>query len=127
MARLPKTSSGILNTIRLLLKVAKPFLQLAVFILAFWISLTRISDYYHHPLDVAIGSLVGIMFACLISYTSGLATRELAFQKSENFGDKDLENGTAVKLMRGESNKSVHKSDHRSNHPDRPLVFKSFT
>ena len=32
-------------------------------ILAFWISLTRISDYFHHPMDVLTGAIVGIGFA----------------------------------------------------------------
>jgi membrane-associated phospholipid phosphatase len=31
--------------------------------LAFWVSLTRISDYFHHPYDVVTGALVGIVFA----------------------------------------------------------------
>jgi membrane-associated phospholipid phosphatase len=32
-------------------------------ILAFWISLTRISDYFHHPMDVVTCAIVGIGFA----------------------------------------------------------------
>ena len=32
-------------------------------ILAFRISLTRISDYFHHPMDVVTGAIVGIGFA----------------------------------------------------------------
>jgi len=45
------------------LKVFRPFIQFAMIILAFWISLTRISDYFHHPMDVVTGALVGIAFA----------------------------------------------------------------
>jgi len=45
------------------LKVLRPFIQFAIIILAFWISLTRISDYFHHPLDVVTGAVAGIAFA----------------------------------------------------------------
>ena len=31
-----------------------------VFVLATWISLTRISDYYHYPLDVFGGAIAGV-------------------------------------------------------------------
>lgn len=43
-----------LNICRVL-KISRPFIQFSLLILAFWISLTRISDYFHHPLDVAVG------------------------------------------------------------------------
>jgi len=52
-----------LTTIYRMLKVFRPFLQFGMISLAFWISLTRISDYYHHPYDVVTGALVGIVFA----------------------------------------------------------------
>jgi len=45
------------------LKVLRPFIQFAIIILSFWISLTRISDYFHHPMDVVTGALAGIAFA----------------------------------------------------------------
>merc|ERR1719244_511909 len=44
------------------LKVLRPFIQFAIIILSFWISLTRISDYFHHPMDVVTGALAGIAF-----------------------------------------------------------------
>ncbi len=47
------------------LKIARPFVQFGLIILAFWISLTRISDYFHHPMDVVTGALVGVLFACV--------------------------------------------------------------
>ena len=34
-------------------------------ILSFWISLTRISNYFHHPMDVLTGSVVGMCFAII--------------------------------------------------------------
>ena len=47
------------------LKVLRPFLQFGMVILSFWVSLTRISDYFHHPLDVIMGAIVGITFAII--------------------------------------------------------------
>ena len=39
-----------------------PFIQILLFVLATWISFTRISDYYHHPFDVICGALTGVVF-----------------------------------------------------------------
>ncbi len=47
------------------LKILRPFLQFGIFTLAFYICLTRISDYKHHPMDVVSGALVGIFFAAI--------------------------------------------------------------
>ena len=40
-----------------------PFVQILLFVLATWISFTRISDYYHYPFDVVCGALTGVGFA----------------------------------------------------------------
>ncbi len=48
------------------LKILRPFLQFGIFALAFYIVLTRISDYKHHPGDVLVGIVVGIVFACIL-------------------------------------------------------------
>ena len=40
-----------------------PFIQLLVLMLASWISLTRITDFYHHPADVFSGAIMGIAVA----------------------------------------------------------------
>ena len=40
-----------------------PFIQILSFVLATWISFTRISDYYHYPFDVISGALTGAGFA----------------------------------------------------------------
>ena len=40
-----------------------PFVQILLFLLATWISFTRISDYYHYPFDVVCGALTGVGFA----------------------------------------------------------------
>jgi len=41
--------------------------------------MTRISDYYHHPLDVATGSFVGISFAVSTFYVLDLGKKEFVF------------------------------------------------
>ena len=40
-----------------------PVIQLLILMLASWISLTRISDFYHHPVDVFCGAITGIAVA----------------------------------------------------------------
>ena len=46
-------------------KIVKIFL----FLLATWISITRVTDYYHFPLDVVCGALTGMGFALYFSET----------------------------------------------------------
>ena len=53
------------------LKILRPFVQFGLVNLAFWISLTRISDYFHHPLDVLAGSVAGVMFASVTLLITG--------------------------------------------------------
>ena len=50
------------------LKALRPFLQFLFFIIAFWVALTRIKDYRHHPLDVVTGTIVGIVFSGLVLF-----------------------------------------------------------
>ena len=50
-----KANTELMNSIRIFLKVVKPYIQFGAFILAFWIALTRVSDYWHHPRDVLTG------------------------------------------------------------------------
>lgn len=50
------------------LKIVRPFLQFGIFCLAFYIALTRISDYKHHPGDVVMGAFVGLCFASIILF-----------------------------------------------------------
>ena len=77
-----ETESDLLNGIRLITRTVKPYLQFAVLVLAFWITLTRVKDYFHHPLDVTMGALVGITGAVAMIHISGLAHKETAFWKS---------------------------------------------
>ena len=44
-----------------------PCIQILLFMLATWISFTRISDYYHYPFDVVCGALTGVGFALYFS------------------------------------------------------------
>jgi len=65
------------------LKVIRPFLQFAMIILSFWVSLTRISDYFHHPMDVVAGALVGVIFALItLTVIADLFNKRSAFWKS---------------------------------------------
>ena len=50
------------------LKALRPFLQFSYLALAFYIALSRVSDYYHHPRDVISGGLLGTLGAYL-TYT----------------------------------------------------------
>jgi phosphatidate phosphatase len=59
----PKKGFHTLNAIFKGLKVLRPFLQFGIFCLAFYIMLSRISDYKHHPGDVLTGAAVGVAFA----------------------------------------------------------------
>ena len=43
--------------------IMKILLQLSSILMAFWISLTRISDYMHHPEDVIMGAIIGTLCA----------------------------------------------------------------
>ena len=94
-----------INTIRLVLKVAKPFLQVALFTLAFWISLTRISDYFHHPTDVVTGSMVGIIFATAIVHVSSLPSKLWSLHKSED--DEVNTADIGVKLLKDQKHTNV--------------------
>ena len=43
-------------------------LQVGIFILAFWISITRITDYKHHVQDIFFGALLGTIIAWFTRY-----------------------------------------------------------
>ena len=80
--KFPPSTSGVINILRQMLKVLRPFMQFGFFILAFWIALTRISDYFHHPLDVAMGALVGIVFAIGTVSAADIFKKQTAFWNS---------------------------------------------
>ena len=59
----------------------RTLLQLAHFILAFWISITRINDYMHHPEDVIMGSITGIACAYIIMFMDEYSVQKVGKQK----------------------------------------------
>lgn len=65
LSNFPRHQSTWVKVVYRILKVLRPFIQFAMIILAFWISLTRISDYFHHPMDVLTGAVVGMSFAVI--------------------------------------------------------------
>jgi len=67
-----------------LLRIARPFLQFMIFALAFYIALSRIADYRHHPGDVLTGVLVGAAFAAIVLvYTLQLFRKPKSFWSLE--------------------------------------------
>jgi len=88
LANFPRSDIFFINITFRTLKVARPFIQFALIILAFWISLTRISDYFHHPYDVATGALVGIIFACvtLVVCADIFSKRSVFWRAVEKYG-----------------------------------------
>ena len=44
-------------------RILRTVLQVGNFILALWISITRVNDYMHHPEDVLMGAILGIIGA----------------------------------------------------------------
>ena len=83
LSNFPRHQSTSVMVVYRTLKVLRPFIQFAMMILAFWISLTRISDYFHHPLDVAIGAFVGMSFALItLMVIADVFNRRSPFWKS---------------------------------------------
>jgi len=74
------------------LKISRPFLQFGLIILAFWVGLTRISDYFHHPMDVVTGAVVGIIFACVtLVVCADIFNKSSVFWRNvEEYGDPTL-------------------------------------
>ena len=60
----------------------RTLLQLIHFILAFWISITRINDYMHHPEDVIMGAIVGVVCAYIVIYREQHYVQECDKQKN---------------------------------------------
>ena len=85
------------------LKILRPFLQFGIFSLAGYITLTRISDYKHHPGDVLTGMVVGIFYAFMILiFLMDLFHRPRSFKTVEQADerlegiDNDMEHSTVV-------------------------------
>merc|ERR1712130_100818 len=65
--------------IRTALKAFRPLIQACLMGLALWISFSRVSDYFHHPLDVAVGAFVGILMAFVTVSFSRIGKEDHAF------------------------------------------------
>ena len=88
------------------MKIVRPFLQFGIFCLAVYITLTRISDYKHHPGDVFAGIVVGTFFALLtVIFVMDLFQQPRSFKleetedtnldRIENDGEQRTDNGGA--------------------------------
>jgi len=96
------------------LKVFRPFIQFAIIILSFWISLTRISDYFHHPFDVVAGALVGISFAGMtLLVIADVFNRKSSFWKTVM--SEDFESQQQRLLFSSNCSVEVSKSPRNSN------------
>jgi len=83
LSNFPSHQSTCLRLFYRTLKIFRPFIQFAIIILSFWISLTRISDYFHHPMDVVAGALVGIAFALItLMVVADVFNKRSAFLRS---------------------------------------------
>ena len=83
------------------IKVLRPFLQFSMIILSFWVSLTRISDYFHHPLDVIMGAIVGIAFAIITLVVIGdIFTKKSSFWKTCQLSHREQRLGSQDEEVR---------------------------
>ena len=100
------STKWVLLTYRVL-KVFRPFIQFAMIILAFWISLIRISDYFHHPMDVVTGAFVGIGFAGMtLLVIADVFNRKSSFWKTIMSEDSESQQSRIIF-----SNKSMNEDD----------------
>jgi len=92
--------AGVMENVRIGLKAFRPLVQACLMSLALWVSFSRISDYFHHPLDVAVGALVGILMAFVTVSFARL------FQHDQAFGRFYPDNNRKVASV---GNRSSHK------------------
>jgi phosphatidate phosphatase len=85
LSNFPHTDNTVVRTLYRILKVLRPFVQFGMITLAFWISLTRISNYFHHPYDVVTGAFVGTVFATItLLVIADLFNKRSSFWRSQN-------------------------------------------
>lgn len=103
-------------------RIARPFIQFSLFGLAFWICLTRISDYKHHPGDVAIGILVGVVWAILLhAYTLELFTKPLSFWSTSRMNEHALSRGKLPEMV-GAKSSNVDQPDSANRSRSRTIL-----
>ena len=64
-------------------------LQIAHILLAIWISITRITDYMHHPEDVVFGCILGIFTALLVHRYSKKDENKVAEYEMKTVNEED--------------------------------------
>ena len=80
------------------LRILRPFLQFGIFVLAFFICLTRLTDYKHHPTDVITGALIGVIYALiLLMFVIKIFHNPVVFHFRGNDGTHTAETGTLEK------------------------------
>ena len=80
------------------LRILRPFLQFGIFVLAFFICLTRLTDYKHHPTDVITGALIGVIYALiLLMFVIKIFHNPVVFHFRGNDGTNTAETGTLEK------------------------------
>ena len=79
--------------------------------MAFFISLTRITDYKHHPTDVVTGALIGVIYALiLIVFVIKLFENPIVFHfEGENQETFEVEEGES-KRQQDQSGMEYNKS-----------------
>uniref|UniRef100_A0A8C0G875 Phosphatidic acid phosphatase type 2/haloperoxidase domain-containing protein n=1 Tax=Chelonoidis abingdonii TaxID=106734 RepID=A0A8C0G875_CHEAB len=80
-------------------RLLRPLLQFVLLLLALYTGLTRISDYWHHPSDVAVGFLQGALIAYwVVSVSLWLASQPLHTSNREEIFPHHRTAGLPAKL-----------------------------
>ena len=66
-----------------------PWLQLLSLLLAAFVSLSRISDHRHHPVDVLAGASVGVLIGLLTAFSILEISRNNKEEEEEGVKDED--------------------------------------
>lgn len=91
------------------LRIMRPFLQFGAFMLAFFIALTRITDFKHHPTDVIAGGLFGACFAVIIlTFVIKLFDNPVVFSLKDNEAQYIDEEKSINVYLEKTSNKNKH-------------------
>ena len=104
------------------LRILRPFMQFGIFLLAFFICLTRITDYKHHATDVITGALIGVVYALiLLMFVIKLFDNPVVFHFRGNQDEYLGEEGGSNKYKDKETNENTGVSDKLCNRTHLPL------